>query len=187
MDKDKKPLYYAFLGVIPYAGSSIASFSISEYLKDFVETLRYIPFTVGLSLLSTFLISYYYFRNFLLEIIAIVSVAPLIIAYFNTRKFEALQVNVNEYYIEIIFKVPVKTLDFESPTELFDYVYSKALKRLKPPYLLKLKALNNCGNLRVTVKEEEGYIILRKRCGDTSVEVKIYKDKNADLKVTMSY
>lgn len=187
MEKDKKPIYYAFLGVIPYVGSSVASFSISEYLKDFFETLRYIPFTVGLSLLSSFLLTYYYFKSFLIEALAIVSVAPILIAYLNTRRFEALSVNVNEYYIEIIFKVPLKALNFESPTELFDYVYNKALKRIKPPYLFKLKALNNCGNLRVTVREGEGYIILRKRCGDTSVEIKIYKDKDADLKVVMSY
>ena len=187
MESDKKPIYYAFLGLIPYVGSSVASFSISQYLKDFFETLRYLPFSIGLSLLTSFLLTYYYFKNFVLEVLAIVSVVPFLVAYLNTRRFEEIQVNVNEYYIEIIFRVPIKNLNFESPTELFDYVFNKALKRIKPPYLLKLKALSNCGNLRLTVKEEEGYIVLRKRCGDTSVEVKIYKNKDADLKVIMSY
>jgi hypothetical protein len=185
MDSDRTPLYYTFIGVIPIAGSSIASFSISQYFKDFSETLRYLPLTIGLSLLTTFVITYNYLRNFVIESLVIVAVLPFAIAYLNSKRFDNIQINVNEYYIEILFKVPVKNYIFDDPAELFEYVYEKALKKVKPPYSSKLKALSSCGSLRVIPKED--YLILRKRCGDTSIEVKVYKDKDADLKVTMSY
>ncbi|MFP3227145.1 MAG: hypothetical protein RXQ80_09590, partial [Sulfolobaceae archaeon] len=112
MDSDRTPLYYTFIGVIPIAGSSIASFSISQYFKDFFETLRYLPLTIGLSLLTTFVITYN-LRNFVIESLVIVTVLPFAIAYLNSKRFDNIQINVNEYYIEILFKVPVKNYIFD--------------------------------------------------------------------------
>lgn len=112
-------------------------------------------------------------------------VVPFVISYLNNRRYENIKIDVNEYYIEIKFEVPMKKLTFDNPSILFEYVFDKALKKIKPPYLFKLRSLDNCGNLKVVPKENS--IILRKRCGDTVVEIIVTNNKKADLKVTMTY
>lgn len=185
MEKDIKPLLFSAISAIPLAGSSISSYILSDYLKDFFETLRYFPFMLGLSTLSSLLVTYYYLRQWLLEIMVVVLVVPFVISYLNNRRYENIKIDVNEYYIEIKFEVPMKKLTFDNPSILFEYVFDKALKKIKPPYLFKLRSLDNCGNLKVVPKENS--IILRKRCGDTVVEIIVTNNKKADLKVTMTY
>ena len=185
MKKDIKPLLFSAISAIPLAGSAVSSYVLSEYLKDFFESLRYFPFILGLSLLSSLVTAYYFLRQWIIEVIAIVIIAPFLISYLNTRRYENIRIDVNEYYIEIKFDVPMKKLSFDNPSDLFEYVFDKALKKIKPPYLFKLKSLNNCGNLKVIPKENS--IILRKRCGDTVLEIVITNNEKANLKVTMTY
>ncbi|MBB5252309.1 hypothetical protein [Sulfurisphaera ohwakuensis] len=185
MKKDIIPLLYSAIAIIPIGGSSISSYLLSDYLRDFSETLRYLPLVWGLSSLSSILVAFYYFKQFLFEILAIVIAAPLLISYLNYKKYENIKIEVNEYYLEIKFEVPMKRLSFDNPSALFEYVFEKALKKIKPPYLFKLRNLDNCGNLKVIPRENS--IILRKRCGDTVVEIIISNNDKADLKVTMPY
>jgi len=185
MKKDIKPLLFSAISIMPLAGSAVSSYVLSEYLKDFFESLKYFPLILGLSLLSSLVTAYYFLRHWIIEVIAIVIIAPFLLTYLNTRKYESIRIDVNEYYIEIKFDVPMKKLSFDNPSDLFDYVFDKALKRMKPPYSFKLKSLNNCGNLKVIPKENS--IILRKRCGDTVLEIVITNNEKANLKVTMTY
>lgn len=185
MKKDLRPLLFSTIAIIPIGGSSISSYILSSYLRDFIETLRYFPTIIGFSTLSSLLVAYFYLRQWLFEILAVVIVAPFVISFFNSKRYENIKINVNEYYLEIRFEVPMRRLSFDNPSELFEYVYEKALKKIKPPYLFKLKNLDNCGSLKVTPRENS--IILRKRCGDIIVEVIISNNEIADMKVTMSY
>jgi len=185
MRRDIKPLLFSAISIIPFAGSSISSYILSDYLKDFFESIRYLPLMIGLSSLSSLILAYYYLRQWMIEIIAIVVIAPLLISYLNSRRYENIKIDVNEYYIEIKFEVPMKKFSFDNPSTLFEYVFDKALKKIKPPYLFKLRNLDNCGNLKVIPKESS--IVLRKRCGDTVVEIIIANNDKANLKVTMTY
>ncbi|WP_369610048.1 hypothetical protein [Sulfurisphaera javensis] len=185
MKKDLRPLLFSSIAIVPIGGSTISSYILSDYLRDFFETLRYLPLIWGLSTLSSFLVAYYYFRQWMFEILAVVIVAPILVSFINSKRFENIKIDVNEYYIEIKFEVPMKRLSFDNPSTLFEYVFDKALKKIKPPYLFKLRSLDNCGNLKVVPRENS--IILRKRCGDTVVEIIISNNDKADLKVTMTY
>ncbi|AGE71546.1 hypothetical protein [Sulfolobus acidocaldarius] len=182
---DRKAIYYTLIGAVPFGGSSISSFMVSRYLRDFTETLRYLPLTIGICLLTTFLITYNYLQSYVAEILVAVAVAPFIIGYVFSSVYENIKVNVSEYYIEVIFKVPVGELKFDNPSEMFNYLFSRSLKKIRPPYYQKLKVLNNCGNLRVVPRENE--IVLRKKCGDTQIEIIVRGKRNVDMKVTMSY
>lgn len=185
MERDLKPILFSLISSAPLVGGSISSYLITEYYRDFFESLRYFPLIIGLSTLSSIFIIYDYFRSLMFYLLTLVISLPFVVAFVTTRRFENIRINVNEYYIEINFEVPMKRLSFDDPSSLFDYVYEKALKKIKPPYLQKLRNLDRCGNLKVIPKENS--IILRKRCGDTIVEVIITNNEKADMKVTMSY
>ena len=185
MRKDCKPLLFSVISAIPFAGSAISSYILSEYLKDFYESSKYFPLIIGLSLLSSLITAYYYLRQWIIEIVTFVLIAPILISYLNSKRFENIKIEINEYYIEIKFEVPMRRFSFDNPSDLFEYILNKALKKIKPPYLFKLQSLSSCGNLRVIPKENS--IILRKRCGDTVVEIIITNNERANLKVTMPY
>ena len=185
MKRDRKPLLLSAISIIPFAGSAISSYVLSDYLKDFMESTRYLPLVIGLSLLSSLITTYYYLKQWMIEIAAIVIIVPIFVSYLNTRRYENIKIDINEYYIEIKFEVPMKKLSFDNPSDLFEYVFNKALKKIKPPYLFKLQNLSSCGNLKVLPKEN--LIILRKRCGDTVLEIIITNTERANLKVTMPY
>jgi hypothetical protein len=183
---DKNLLIYLPTSVIPIAGSTIYSIISINKIRDFVEALPYIFLGLPASLLTSAILTLEYFKQFIYVVLLIVVLAPFISSFAISRTYENVEVIPNEYYIEITLKVPISYSQFSDPNALFEKIFNKALKKMKNPYYYyKLRSLGNCSNLKVEVHEDR--IVLRKRCGDTIVEINLSNKDEAYMKVSISY
>ncbi len=183
---DRNLLIYLPISALPIAGSTIYSVISINKIRDFIESLPYVFLGIPLSLLTSAVVTFEYFKQLFYIVILIVTVAPFIASFAVSRTYENVEVVPNEYYIEITLKVPISYSQFSDPNALFDKVFNKALKKMKNPYYYyKLRSLGSCSNLRVEVHEDR--IVLRKRCGDTIVEINLTNKDEAYMKVSISY
>ncbi|BDC19599.1 hypothetical protein [Acidianus sp. HS-5] len=183
---DKNLLIYLPVSAVPIAGSTIYSVISINKLRDFIESLPYVFLGIPVSLLTSAAITFEYFKQLFYISFIVVIITPLIASFVISRTYENVEVVPNEYYIEITLKVPISYSQFSDPNVLFDKVFNKALKKMKNPYYYyKLRSLGSCSNLRVEVHEDR--IVLRKRCGDTIVEINLTNKDEAYMKVSISY
>ncbi|AEB94395.1 MAG: hypothetical protein QXR57_02875 [Metallosphaera sp.] len=176
----------SFSVFIPVAGPAISTLLVTRRMRDFWNSAPYLLYIIPLSFASTVLFTFEYFRQFIL-IAAIYSLlSPIGFCYIYSKRYDSMEINVNEYYIEVKLKVPLLRDQVIDPSSLFEKVVSKAVRRVRNPYYnFKLKSLNNCSNLKVSLSENK--IIMRRRCGDIVVEVIISNNDIADMKLSISY
>ncbi|BCS91693.1 hypothetical protein L3N51_00902 [Metallosphaera sp. J1] len=183
---ERGTLLQSFSVIIPWAGPAVSTLLVARRMRDFWNSLPYLLYITPLSFASTVLFTFEYMKHFLLIATIYSLVSPLLFAYAFSKKFDSMEINVNEYYIEVKLKVPLLSDQVIDPNSLFERVVSKAIRRVRNPYYnFKLKSLNNCSNLKVSLSENK--ITMRRRCGDIIVEVIISNNDTADMKLSISY
>lgn len=172
--------------LIPWVGPVISTLLLVRRMRDFWNSAPYLLYLTPLSFASTVAFTVLYMKNFLVVASIYSVISPLLFTLLYTKKYDSMQINVNEYYIEVKLKIPLITDRVIDPNALFEKVVGKAVKRIRNPYYhYKLKSLGNCSNLKVNLSENK--ITLRRRCGDITVEVIISNNDIADMKVSISY
>ncbi|QKQ99636.1 hypothetical protein GWK48_03825 [Metallosphaera tengchongensis] len=172
--------------LIPWAGSPISTLLITRRMRDFWNSAPYLLYVTPLSFASTVLFTFEYMKHFLLIATAYSLISPILLTLAYSRKFDNMEINVNEYYIEVKLKIPLLQDQVIDLNSLFEKVVNKAMRRVRNPYYnFKLKSLNNCSNLKVSLTENK--IIMKRRCGDIVVEVIISNNDVADMKLSISY
>ncbi|MEM3949646.1 hypothetical protein, partial [Saccharolobus sp.] len=117
-------------------------------------------------------------------LIPIPAILPLPILFLLTRN--NISVNYSEDYIEIKFKIPINMTSHD-PHELFNYVFNKALNKIRNPYYhYKLSAVANCSGLKVSYQNEDK-LVIRRKCGDIDIRIVISSKKIADMVIDISY
>jgi hypothetical protein len=172
--------------LIPWVGPSVSTLLLVRRMRDFWNSAPYLLYITPLSFASTIAFTAIYMKNLLIIALIYSLVSPLLFTFIYSKKYDSMQINVNEYYIEVKLKVPLLTDNVIDPNALFEKVVNKAVRRIRNPYYhYKLKSLGNCSNLKVNLSENK--ITLRRRCGDITVEVIISNNDIADMKVSISY
>ncbi len=183
---EKRGILTSLISLVPLAGGPIAGFLLGRELRDFEDSLPYLLISFPLSVLSSSLVSLLFFRNYLYLVLIFSAVTPVLVDYLTSRKYENMTINVNEYYIEIKFDIPVDMENFSDPNEVFEKLLNKALKKMRNPYYYyKLKSSGSCSSLKISLSENK--IVLRKRCGDLVIEIEITNKKIANMRVSISY
>ncbi|AWR99722.1 hypothetical protein [Metallosphaera hakonensis] len=176
----------SFSVLVPWIGPAVSTLLVVRRMRDFWNSAPYLLYITPLSFASTVLFTFEYLKQFLLIAVAYSLLSPLLFSYLYSKKFDSMDINVNEYYIEVKLKIPLLSDQVIDPNSLFEKVVGKAVRRLRNPYYnFKLKSLNNCSNLKVSLSENK--IIMRRRCGDIIVEVIISNSDTADMKLSISY
>jgi hypothetical protein len=172
------------LSVIPIIGGPIGSYFGTRRLLKFNEVVKVSSLSFLISSLSTIVAGLQFFKDYLIEVLGALVLAN-IIAVIMARFKDNIRVNVNEYYIEISTNIDLSGGSLSNLEEVFNTVIHEAMKRIRSPYYKqKLLESSKCSNLRVYLSEEK--IILRKRCGDTIIEVSI-RGFESQLKLSIMY
>jgi len=183
---ERSNILIVLTSVIPLIGGPITGYLLGRKIRDFEDSLVYLFMGFPMFVLSSSILSFIYFRNYLYLVLIYAAISPFLVTYIISRKYQNMQINVNEYYIEIKLEVPIDLEENTDPNIIFEKIFNKALKKMKNPYYYyKLKSLNSCSNLKVSLSENK--MILRRRCGDIIIEIELTNNNVADMKVSISY
>ncbi|WP_338600399.1 hypothetical protein V6M85_11900 [Sulfolobus tengchongensis] len=181
----KKDIIISLLSAIPpIVGTSIISFIMSRKYGDLKEVIKYILLGLPITLGTT----YYLFVNVIPKyadyFLLIPAIIPLPMSFLLTRR--NMTISYSEDYIEIKFKIPINMTSHD-PHELFNYVFNKALNRIRNPYYYyKLSGVSNCSGLKVSYLNEDK-LVIRRKCGDIDIRIVISSKKIADMVIDISY
>ncbi|EWG08092.1 MAG: hypothetical protein ASUL_00520 [Candidatus Aramenus sulfurataquae] len=183
---EKGSILTSLTSAVPMVGGPITGFLLGRKLRDFEESLPYLFISLPLFVISSSLVSFFFIRSYLYLVLIYSAISPVLVNYLTSRKYENMTINVNEYYIEIKFDLPMDMENFSDPNEVFEKLLHKALKKMRNPYYYyKLKSSGSCSSLKISLSEDK--MVLRKRCGDLIIEIEINNKKIANMKVTISY
>ncbi|MEM3971695.1 MAG: hypothetical protein QXR34_02760 [Saccharolobus sp.] len=167
----------------PLIGTSIASYITSKKYGDLKEVLKYVMLGLPITLVTT----YYLFVNTIPRYVDYILLIPVLLPFPLSIIFTRSNISIeySEDYIEIKFKIPINMTSYD-PHELFNYVFNRALSKIKNPYYYyKLSSASNCSGLKITYNEDK--LMIRRRCGDIDIRVIITPRKIADMVIDISY
>ncbi|AOL15823.1 hypothetical protein BFU36_02770 [Sulfolobus sp. A20] len=169
---------------IPFAGNTITSFIISRIYGDFKEIIKYVILGLPITIGTTYYLLTNIFPKLEYYLLIIPVILPFPVSFILSRKNMAI--TYSEDVIEIKFKIPIN-MSARDPHELFEYVFNKALSKIKNPYYYnKLISVANCSGLKVSYISDDK-LVIRRKCGDIDIRIIISSMKIADMVIDISY
>jgi len=185
MSEQKKLL---LLSTIPIVGGAISNYYMSLKVSKMSKLLRLLLISTTVSIISTLILTLYFFKDLLIEILSTVIIANVISVILGRKRklSRDIKLKVNEYYIEIITNIDFDEEEvIKDPSEIYSIVINQALSKIKSPYYKqKLLETLKCSNLKIHLAEDK--IILRRKCGDTIVEITL-RGVRGELKISIMY
>lgn len=189
MKINKKCLEEIFVSLIPIVGLPMALYLMSDTDIHSSEYTRKLLVILPISLISTIILSVELLKNYIVEIFTGILVSSVAIMVYKIMKSEKISLYVDEYSIMISMNLNLESLNFSETdiNNLILNVVKKAIRKVKNPYYRdKLSVLSTCGSsARVVLQEDK--LIIRKRCGDSTLEIVIEKNSHANIKFEIQY
>ncbi|MEM1626516.1 MAG: hypothetical protein QXV69_04440 [Sulfolobaceae archaeon] len=185
MDEQKKLL---LISAIPVIGGVVSNYYLSLKISKINKLIKLLLISISVSVISTLILALYFFREIILEIFGAIIIANFVSIFLGRKRklSNDIKLKINEYYIEILTNIDFDEGDIiKDPNEIYTKVINQALSKIKSPYYKqKLLETLKCNNLKLFLSEDK--IVLRRKCGDTIVEITLRGIKG-ELKVSILY
>ncbi|MBP1357236.1 MAG: hypothetical protein JZD40_01935 [Sulfolobus sp.] len=189
MKLNKEYLEEVLVALIPILGLPVSLYLMSGIDINSSKYIRRLLIVLPISLITTIVFSLELLKNYIIEVLAGILVSSVGIMVYNILKSENISLYVDEYSIIITMHLNLESLNF-SKTDLNNLIIDivkKAMRKIKNPYYReKLSILSTCGSSpRVALQEDK--LIIRKRCGDSTLEIVIENNSQANIKFEIQY
>ncbi|MCY0859004.1 MAG: hypothetical protein OWQ54_01090 [Sulfolobaceae archaeon] len=189
MKLTKEYIEALLISAIPIVGMPAGIYFMSDADIHSYEYLKKLSLLMGISLLSSILFSIELLKEYIVEILTSMLVASVSVIVYKILRSENISLYADEYSIVINMSLNINSVNIADTdiNSLISTIIRKALRKVHNPYYReKLSTLNMCSSSpRVTAHEDK--LIIRKRCGDTTLEIVITNNTKANIKFEIEY